>query len=302
MASTIPGLFRTLLDLGRVSNLPTVWTNVLLGWFVSGGPWSVELGFLIIAVSFLYIGGMMMNDVVDAEWDREHAPDRPIPSGRIRKQDVEKTVLGLVVAGGFVAHSVAGASLYLCIALTLAIGLYNWLHKRWAGSVLIMGACRALVILLAASAAPLQEVRFAPSTTIVLLACASLLYIAGLTLFARYEHLSRDEAQHGAKWKLRLGGLLLTLPVLYPLFTSRSLPGDALTYASIGIAVIAIWAWISKVRRTFREAIPQGVSLALAGICLYDAAALFFVDRLASGLALGCFGLTLLLQKKISAT
>ena len=30
-------LWKTLLDLGRVSNIPTVWTNCLAGWLLGGG-------------------------------------------------------------------------------------------------------------------------------------------------------------------------------------------------------------------------------------------------------------------------
>ena len=56
---------RTLLVLGRVSNLPTVWTNVAVGWFLSGGGWTAELGWLLAGMSFVYIAGMTLNDAFD---------------------------------------------------------------------------------------------------------------------------------------------------------------------------------------------------------------------------------------------
>ena len=81
-------LLRTLLILGRVSNLPTIWTNVAVGWFLSGGSWTPELLWITAGVSLLYIAGMTTNDAFDARWDSEHAQDRPIPSGRISPRGV----------------------------------------------------------------------------------------------------------------------------------------------------------------------------------------------------------------------
>src|SRR5262249_53072219 len=72
---------RTLLVLGRVSNLPTVWSNCLAAWLLAGGgPWS-RLGLVALGSSFIYTGGMFLNDAFDIEFDRKHRPERPIISG-----------------------------------------------------------------------------------------------------------------------------------------------------------------------------------------------------------------------------
>ena len=52
---------RTLLILGRVSNLPTVWSNCLAGWLLGGGGSVRRLVLLCLASSCLYIGGMFLN-------------------------------------------------------------------------------------------------------------------------------------------------------------------------------------------------------------------------------------------------
>jgi hypothetical protein len=58
-----PLLVATLLRLGRVSNLPTVWTNVLAGAVLSGGDWrNWRLGLMLVAMSSFYVGGMYLND------------------------------------------------------------------------------------------------------------------------------------------------------------------------------------------------------------------------------------------------
>ena len=74
---------RTLLILGRVSNLPTVWSNCLAGWWLGGGGNFWKLPLLLFGVSALYTGGMFLNDAFDADFDRQRRPERPIPSGAI---------------------------------------------------------------------------------------------------------------------------------------------------------------------------------------------------------------------------
>src|SRR5271169_1073771 len=75
--------FRTLLVLGRVSNLPTVWSNCLAGWWLSGGGNYWKLPLLLLGISSLYTGGMFLNDAFDADFDRQRRASRPIPSGQI---------------------------------------------------------------------------------------------------------------------------------------------------------------------------------------------------------------------------
>src|SRR4051794_180552 len=79
----------TALKLGRVSNLPTVWTNVLVGMALVGGePNLVVTLWLGVAVSLLYIAGMYLNDAFDHKWDAQHRPERPIPAGEVTARAV----------------------------------------------------------------------------------------------------------------------------------------------------------------------------------------------------------------------
>lgn len=46
------------LRLGRISNLPTVWTNVLVGALLAGGSLAdARLPLLMLALSLFYVGG-----------------------------------------------------------------------------------------------------------------------------------------------------------------------------------------------------------------------------------------------------
>src|SRR5436190_17496916 len=79
---------RTYLLLSRVSNLPTVWSNVLAG-LVAGSafPGSVTtpatVALLILGASAFYTGGMFLNDAFDAPFDRRARPERPVPRGEV---------------------------------------------------------------------------------------------------------------------------------------------------------------------------------------------------------------------------
>jgi len=75
---------RTLLVLGRVSNLPTVWSNCLAGWWLSGGGNFWKLPLLLLGVSALYTGGMFLNDAFDAEFDQQRRASRPIRPEKFR--------------------------------------------------------------------------------------------------------------------------------------------------------------------------------------------------------------------------
>jgi lysophospholipase L1-like esterase len=56
----------TLLRLGRVSNLPTVWTNVVAATVLAGGALTSTTTLLAIsAMTLFYVAGMYLNDAFD---------------------------------------------------------------------------------------------------------------------------------------------------------------------------------------------------------------------------------------------
>lgn len=289
-------LLRTLLVLGRVSNLPTVWTNVAAGWFLSGGGWTAEAGWIVLGMSLVYVAGMTLNDAFDSAWDREHAAHRPIPSGRIGPGAVWFAGSVQLVAGMAALALRTSVHPLLLAGLVLAVLLYDWLHKRWSGSVLVMGLCRAFVYFGAGSAVAAQTRALEVPATLLVVAGGVVLYIAGLTLAARTEHLESPGA-------LRfLPRLLLMLPVLFGPVASRSAPDDLARAALLLLGILGVGAWLVIVRRALAERVPEGIAFALAGIAFYDAAAVAFADWRAAVACLACFVLTLGLQRVVPAT
>ncbi len=171
-----------ILTLARVPNIPTVWTNVLTGWILAGGQAGWGLGLSLLGGTLLYAGGCTLNDAFDARWDRAHKPDRLIPSLALTVRQV--AVLGAVEMGlGVVFFIAAGpGTLILPLALAGCILAYDFRHKENPQSVLVMGACRALLIFSAAGAAG-DAVRW----PVLAAATVMWLYIVGLSLLARRE-------------------------------------------------------------------------------------------------------------------
>lgn len=279
----------TLLRLGRVSNLPTVWTNVLAGTVLAGAEWhDRRIAVVLLAMSLFYVGGMYLNDYFDRAIDARERPQRPIPAGEISAAATAAAglaMLGLAVM--LMAATGAAASLFGAL-LALAIVLYDAFHKGNPIAPVMMGLCRALVYCGAAAAATGSVAPAAALGALALLA-----YVAGLTYAARQESLDRV----GNLWPL----LLLIAPMLLALPALGQSPVAALVYlAPLGCAACAVYLLAA---RPFPGAVPRAVGLLIAGISLVDAALLAAAGAIVPALlaALG-FPATLMLQKYVPGT
>lgn len=284
------------LQLGRISNLPTVWTNVLAGALLAGGSLTdARLPMLMLALSLFYIGGMFLNDAFDRDFDARHRPDRPIPSGRVSARQVFTVGFGLLGAGllavawqGRAADGLpAWHALAAATALAGAIVFYDAFHKNNPLSPLIMGLCRVLVVVTAA-----YGYTAAPPATVWLAAAGLLCHLIGLTYIAKQEHLDRI----GHLWPLGF----LALPLLYGGWLASSAPLAAVPLI-LYAAVLAMA--LGLLRRRRRGDVPRAVVTLIAGMSLFDSVVLAAGGQLgAAALAAAAFGLTLALQKWVSGT
>jgi len=178
-----PGSYlRALLILGRTSNLPTVWSNCLVGWFLAGQSDLLHLVMLLAGASFLYLGGMYLNDAFDAAFDRQYRPERPIPAGVISVEAVWQWGFSWLGLGLLCLSLISLPTALIAVALAGTILLYDAVHKIFFLSPIIMAACRALLILAAASAADPGLNGLTIWTALVLAA-----YVVGLSFLARRE-------------------------------------------------------------------------------------------------------------------
>ena len=78
---------RAWLDILRISNAPTCISNVLVGWMIGGGSDDLEpLIFITLVIIAIYLGGMIFNDVFDADWTSA-STGSPDPIGEDRPGD-----------------------------------------------------------------------------------------------------------------------------------------------------------------------------------------------------------------------
>jgi 4-hydroxybenzoate polyprenyltransferase len=288
---------RPWLELARISNLPTVWTNVLAGWLLVGGKWDWQpLTWLLLGGSLLYTGGMILNDAADVKYDREHRKERPIPSGRVTPIQAWSVGLGMMLTGAVMVVWGATACIWLTSGLVAAILFYDLYHKPWAGSVFVMGSCRTLLYLVAASAAA-EHLNVREHWEVIIKAIALGGYVVGLSLCARRE---ASGARSTGRWSLE--NVLLEHALFIVTFYFILAGGN---YWPSVFLIVFLWI-IDRATKLMRTPPPsnigRAVGLLLAAIPLVDALA---VCQVAPWVALWfalSVPLLLLWQRKIAAT
>ncbi len=278
--------------LGRVSNLPTVWSNALAGVVLAScAPNPTLLLGLVLGFSASYTSGMFLNDAFDASFDQVHRPERPIPSGQI----ATATVFGIgfaLLAAGFVVTAVTsfgGAGGYRATTaagcLAAAIVFYDAWHKDNPFGPVVMGLCRALVYVTAGLAA---------SGTIgatLTAGGAALCYLIGLTYIAKQEVSGRL----ANLWPLALLSAPLWFALLYP-------EGGATEAILSAALVFWVFCALSFLRPPSPE-IGTAVGMLIAGISLVDAIFISTQQQpLLAGVAIGCFAAALCCQLWVAGT
>jgi UbiA prenyltransferase family len=277
------------LRLGRVSNQPTVWTNVLAGIVLAGGAnaSTVSVVILIAGMAFMYTAGMFLNDAFDADFDRQYRPERPIPSGEVTLTSVFAAGFGFLAIGAILiaGTSVRAGGGLSALALAAVIVFYDWWHKENPAGPLVMGLCRMLVYVTAALAATGEL-----NTAVTGAALVALSYLIGLTYVAKQETLGRVRNL----WPLGF----LAVPFIYGV-------SSALSDAASAVMLVALLIWVLYALSFLRpgvRAIGKAVGYLIAGICLLDG---FFVAGQSPALAacaVGAFALTLCFHRVVPGT
>jgi 4-hydroxybenzoate polyprenyltransferase len=276
------------LRLGRVSNLPTVTSNVLAAVALAGGvPSGLLVAVSCVAMSMMYVAGMFLNDAFDREIDARERPERPIPSGEVRAATVFDAGFALLL-GGIALTAIAaltsgagGRPILCAVALGALIIFYDAYHKENPLSPVVMGLCRVGVYATAGFLAT-RDVDPALAWGLV----ALLGYLIGLTYIARQENLDRI----ANLWPLAVMAVPFWIAFPHNLFAGAIYAG-LLATTRRALALLA--------RRRIRDA----VSLLIAGIALLDAT--LAANRCCWALALvalAAFGLTRLFQRVVPGT
>lgn len=194
-------------QLMRPANIITAIADVLAGFAVSGaalqlfsaenlesGALFYQLLWLILSTIGLYGGGIVFNDVFDAELDKTERPERPIPSGEASVLSASILASLLLIVGIAAAFQVSLSSGIIAITIAILAILYDsWGKHQLIFGPINMGLCRGGNLLLGVSAIPsvIQDFWF--------LTLIPVIYIAAITMISRGE-------VHGGNKKALLGG------------------------------------------------------------------------------------------------
>lgn len=251
------------LRLGRVSNLPTVWSNVLAALALAGGlaPEPRVLA-LALAFSVFYVGGMYLNDAFDRHIDAIERPTRPIPSGQVSAAAVFGIGFGALALGTLLTALVAlrtGASVVRATASSLVLAacivFYDLYHKKNPLSPLVMGACRVMIYVAVA-----YSVSDRLEPPLLLGAAALWCHLIGLTYAAKQEAFNKLTRV----WPLAF----LALPAVYGVVLALQ---QRLVWPFLALYVGCIFYATRFLRQGPARAVPQAVVRLIAVISLLDA-------------------------------
>ncbi len=192
----------------RPANVVTSVADVLAGIAIAGVfvgdksiPW-LQIILLCGSTKLLYGGGIVYNDVFDADLDAVERPERAIPSGAISLRQAKQfgfilLVVGITLAG--IAGAISGI-------IAIGIAFFALVYDKWGKhhkliGPLNMGICRGLNLMLGMSILPLALHQW------YLLAIVPVIYIYSITM------ISRGEVHGSNKQNLYLGGLLYMIVI-----------------------------------------------------------------------------------------
>jgi 4-hydroxybenzoate polyprenyltransferase len=204
--------------LARLPNLLTVPGDPIAGFLLAAAsaPRPLDAKPLFAAAGAalcLYLFGLILNDIVDIETDRQERPERPLPAGDITVPQARLAAIAMALSGLNLALVAGRPALYAAATLAALIFLYNAALKRIpVAGVVTMGLCRGVSLLLGAVAAGLPESP-AEAAPAVAAAAGITAYVTAFSTLAKRE-MEADKPQGPVRW-FPFAALLLTLPAVW---------------------------------------------------------------------------------------
>jgi 4-hydroxybenzoate polyprenyltransferase len=230
---------------------------------------------------------MFLNDAFDADFDRQHRIERPIPSGAVRPSTVWTIGFALLTSGAVLLFLVNYTAGCFGLLLALTILLYDAIHKRTNFSPVLMALCRFWLYLVAGSAAARGL------TEVIFHGAALAAYIIGLSYLARRESFPGPLSH----WPL----LFLAAPVLLALLYFSREHNEGTLMLSL-VLVLWIVRCLRSTLWSIERNIGRTVSGLLAGIVLVDWLAVAAAPRELGFAFIALFLVALLFQRYIPAT
>jgi len=246
----------------RLPNLFTAASNIIAAHIVvtQGEPQWALLALTLLASLFFYHGGMILNDCIDIDEDRQERPNRPLPAGLMSLAQAWGLSIGLMLLGLVICYQLSNLTFYIACGLVVTIFTYNLSSRTGYFGCVAMGACRLLNWCLALSVAT-GFVTFWPYALLVGI------YVGALTL------ISRDETQANRAELVNYCAIFMVLGTLFFLITlwlQNVITAIGAVILMIGLAVILIR--LAKLKAHYNTANIQGMVMFLVlGLIPLDA-------------------------------
>ncbi|MEJ7693503.1 UbiA-like protein EboC [Daejeonella sp.] len=257
----------TYLRLVRPANIVTSVADVLAGIAISGYFLNGNINYssvLLLCVSTvgLYSGGIVFNDVFDADLDKIERPERAIPSGDIGIG--EAWILGsiLLIIGVISALSFSLFSGMIALAIAIAALIYNKFSKHYSFlGPLNMGLCRGMNLWLGLSILSYSFNQWQ------ILGIIPLIYIFSITM------ISQGEVHGGNIRNLYIGGGLYLIVICFILTASRIQDNMLLTLLFLlPFAYMILSPLFNAIEDPVGKNIGKAVKAGVISLILMDAA------------------------------
>jgi len=213
--------------------------DVLAGYFAFVSPADangIQLAGLMASSALLYISGIVFNDYFDIESDRKERPSRPLPSGKIKKENALLLAL-LTLAGGNIIPlvTIGPATLLFSGSLSAIILAYDYRLKSYAvAGTLAMATARFLNVMIGASPVLVMALfgdgssAFSDLQNLMLASVSLFAYIVAIMVLSRKEVAGAAGKQTLAAISIVLGlvivigvaGYLIDFQLVFLLFLS----------------------------------------------------------------------------------
>ena len=230
-------MLRQYLTLFRLPNVFTAPSNILAGYYAVVEPANasgLHLAILIICSILLYLSGIVLNDYFDIEVDRRERPLRPLPAGTVSKRKVLLIGIVFIIAANFISLLVSTSTFIIAAILSGTIVSYDYRMKYSVYGPGMMGAARALNVMLGSSPIFL--------TTVLNINNSARIAVVTVSLFVfvfAISRLSRKEIDETDKVRTAKGSFLMIFAVLAIIIVS-GLVGVFLKDLFANLALFAI--------------------------------------------------------------
>ncbi len=251
----------------RPANIITSVADVLAGvclsgYFMADSILIFPVLMLCLSTMGLYGGGIVFNDVFDADLDRVERPERAIPSGEISMNEAITLGIMLLIIGLVAAFAVSALSGLIAFLIAVFALIYDKFGKHYSFiGPLNMGICRGLNLLLGISivALSLQD--------LYLLGLVPLIYIFSITM------ISQGEVHGSGRNKLFLGAFLYLIVITALAYHSWT-QGE-LMFSSLFILLFAYGIYkplYTAIKEPVGKNIGKAVKAGVISLILMDAA------------------------------